>query len=174
MIPNYLCCICSCEQKQDLCLVIQKALSIVSILFRILMAYLYTKYTPNPNHNRYIYFLFRYEQTLKSNLDLTQVRRIYPAALTNYPCCPSVTRDCRMLTTGDIVGRAEQQITSRVILRETGRCKRGRSLYEPVVVTDLSIGCHCAVPYVEPDNVPEEDRLLKVEPESTLNTTSDQ
>ena len=108
-----------------------------------------------------IFYFDRYQQILAVNTGLAAVKEIYPATLTNYPCCPTASSRCLMTVGSSLYGQIEQRLTTQVVLRQTGRCKAGRPKYQPVIVTDLSVGCHCAVPYVEPDNLPEEDRLME-------------
>ena len=113
----------------------------------------------------------RYQQILAVNTGLTAVKEIYPATLTNYPCCPTASSRCLMTVGSSLYGQIEQRLTTQVVLRQTGRCKAGRPKYQPVIVTDLSVGCHCAVPYVEPDNLPEEDRLMEAKTQPSNEVT---
>ena len=113
----------------------------------------------------------RYQQILAVNTDLTSVKEIYPATLTNYPCCPTASSRCLMTVGSSLYGQIEQRLTTQVVLRQTGRCKAGRPKYQPVIVTDLSVGCHCAVPYVKPDNLPEEDRLMEAKTQPSNEVT---
>lgn len=70
-------------------------------------------------------------------------RKIYPDTLSHQKCCPMPNNRCTM---GVGLGRPEGLNPSTIILKDTGACSNGRRVYEPVIVTDLSVGCHCAYP----------------------------